>query len=230
MKNCGVKHITSAVYHPSSNGLAERMVQTFKGVLKKSKESLHLTLDRFLFNYRMTPHSTTGVAPAELMFGRKLRCRLDLLSPSLSEKVAAKQQDQRKHHASFPRNVKIQADDKVMIRNYSQRGSRWLPATVNQKTGPLSYHCRLDAGGMVKRHQDQIHLRSVSPPPPLKPVMSPPVLNEDLSLSSTGQGVQEPFIVPDVPTSATPSSVALQDTGLPRRSTRARKPVDRLDL
>ena len=234
MKNCGVKHVTSAVYHPSTNGLAERMVQTFKRALKRSEESLQLTLDRFLFNYRMTPHTTTGVAPAELMFGRKLRCRLDLLWPTLSEKVAAKQQQQRKNHAKFPRKVVINSDDKVMIRNYSQRGARWSPATVDCKTGPLSYRCQLDSGGMVRRHQDQIHLRSESPPPPLKPVTSLPVTNQpelvDLPLSRTEQNVREPCIVPVAPTSVTQSSEIIQDTCLPRRSTRLRKPVDRLNL
>ena len=34
---------------------------------------------RLLSRYRVTPQSTTGRSPAELMFGRKLRTRLDLL-------------------------------------------------------------------------------------------------------------------------------------------------------
>ena len=31
----GIKHLTTALYHPSFNGLAERMVQTFKTTIKK---------------------------------------------------------------------------------------------------------------------------------------------------------------------------------------------------
>lgn len=31
---------------------------------------------KYLFAYRTTPHSTTGVSPAELMFRRKLRTKL----------------------------------------------------------------------------------------------------------------------------------------------------------
>ena len=79
MRSAGIKHITSAVYKPSTNGLAERMVQSFKRALHVSSELTRLALDRFLFNYRLTPYSTTGVSPAELMFGRRLRSRFDLV-------------------------------------------------------------------------------------------------------------------------------------------------------
>ena len=229
MKNCGIRHITSAVYKPATNGLAERMVQTFKSSLKKSTEPIQITLDRFLFNYRMTPHSTTGVSPAELMFGRKLRCRLDLLWPTLSDKVAAKQQGQRKNHTNVPRKVDLSISDPIMIRNYAQRGSRWLPATVNEKTGPLSYRCKLSDGGVVKRHQDQIHLRSRSPPPPLRRILPPPLHEENLESSVLEPEVCEQPSGSHV-SSETQNMAQSESPNLPRRSSRVRKPVTRLDL
>jgi len=67
----GIKHITSAPYHPASNGLAERAVQTFKSALKKLKNgTLETRIQRFLFDYGITPHSTTGVSPASLLLNR----------------------------------------------------------------------------------------------------------------------------------------------------------------
>ena len=82
----GIKHITTSPYHPSSNGLAERAIQTFKNGLRKMRDgSLKTKLARFLFFYRTTPQSTTGMSPGKLLFGRKLRSPLDLLKPDLDQ-------------------------------------------------------------------------------------------------------------------------------------------------
>ena len=64
-------HIQRAAYHPSSNGLAETAV--VKAGLKKMRDgSMETRLARYLLTYRVTPHSTTGVAPLELLMNCKL--------------------------------------------------------------------------------------------------------------------------------------------------------------
>ncbi len=76
MRNNGISHVKSAPFHPSSNGLAERAVQTFKESMKKVKgDTLETRLSGFLFKYLITPYSTTGLSPAEMLLARR-----DLLS------------------------------------------------------------------------------------------------------------------------------------------------------
>lgn len=66
----GVKHPTYSPYHPGSNGLAERAVQTLKNELKKVQGgSLESCIAKVLFTYRITPHATTGRSPPELLLG-----------------------------------------------------------------------------------------------------------------------------------------------------------------
>ena len=91
----GIRHVQTAPYHPLSNGLVERAVQVFKqGMCKQSMGSIHEKIARLLFQYCITPHSTTGTTPAEMLLGRKLHFRLDLLKPNIGQKVIDKQQQQ----------------------------------------------------------------------------------------------------------------------------------------
>ena len=72
----GIRHIRVSPYHPSSNGLAERFVQTFKTAMKKGEReglSVEHRLAVFLLSYRTTPHATTGVSPSVQFMGRPLR-------------------------------------------------------------------------------------------------------------------------------------------------------------
>ena len=87
-KQNGICHVRSAPYHPASNGLVERAVQTFKDFMKKMRDgSVEVNVLRFLLQYRITPHSTTGISPAEMLMGRRPRSRLDLVVPDMNSKV-----------------------------------------------------------------------------------------------------------------------------------------------
>ena len=79
LQDNGIKSIFSAPYHPSSNTETERFVRTLKCGLKKNKGKVSklFRLHEFVLVYRSTPHSTTSQLLSELMFGCRIRTRLD---------------------------------------------------------------------------------------------------------------------------------------------------------
>ncbi|XP_062551120.1 uncharacterized protein K02A2.6-like [Armigeres subalbatus] len=90
----GIEHVTTAPFHPQSNGQAERFVDTFKRALKKLEEGKGTTdeiLETFLLAYRSTPNRSApeGLSPSEHMFGRRIRTCLELLRPPTKQQQSA---------------------------------------------------------------------------------------------------------------------------------------------
>lgn len=111
----GISHMTSPPYHPASNGQAECYVKIAKRGIKSSLQTSNnlresrLKVFKYLFDYRNSVHSTTGTSPAQLVFGRGLRSRLDMLRPrspppsspsstALAQHVRSKQYSQAEAH------------------------------------------------------------------------------------------------------------------------------------
>ena len=69
LRKNGVKHIKSAPYHPSSNGVVERFIQTFKKSMRSGEhqgQPFDQYLSMFLLTYHSTAHSTTNMSPCML--------------------------------------------------------------------------------------------------------------------------------------------------------------------
>ena len=159
MKANGIKHIRSAPYHPSSNGLVERFVQTSKRAMKageKDGQALSTRLSQFLLCYRSTPHTTTNVSPGELFLQRKIHTRFDLLKPDLESLVNAKQSDQKKYHDSHSQLRQFSSSQLVMAKDFRAQ-NKWIPGVIVDSSGPVSYNIELQDGKVIKRHVD--HLR-----------------------------------------------------------------------
>ena len=80
MKKNSILYIKSAPYHRATNRCTERLVRTFKNTFRKIERSgsLNEKLNTFLFTYRITPQSTTGISPAELLMYRKCDSKLSI--------------------------------------------------------------------------------------------------------------------------------------------------------
>ena len=88
VSNNAICHVLTSSYHPASNGLAERTVQTFKSAMRKMATGpLETRIAKFLFHQHPTPTTTRGNAPAELLIGRRPRSLLDVMRPDLSYTV-----------------------------------------------------------------------------------------------------------------------------------------------
>ena len=75
------------------------------------------------------------------------------------------QSRQKKQRDQHSRKREVKLGDAVSVRNYS-RGSKWVPGTIIQETGPLSVRVELEDGMVVRRHHDQLISRSTQPPCP----------------------------------------------------------------
>lgn len=153
----GIRHTLVAPYHPSSNGAAENAVKLVKRALKKAQvenENVNTALSRFLFSYRNTEHSTTGREPAMLMFGRRLRGRLDLLRPDTRDLVRQRQEVSERRRESTLRVT--EPHDSVLLRDYTKGRAKWTEGTVVRRESPVSYTVKSRDGRVHKRHIDQI--------------------------------------------------------------------------
>ncbi|XP_048775178.2 uncharacterized protein K02A2.6-like [Ostrea edulis] len=177
----GIKHIKTSPYHPSSNGLAERFVQTFKQAMKCSRSDLgniKEKLANFLLAYRNIPYCTTNETPAILMMGRELRTKMQLMRPNVESHVKQKQQEmcaQRSAH-----NREFEPGQSVMMRDY-RGNNKWIPGTIAQRTGPVSYRVQVDPMTQWRRHADQIVVSQV-------PMMTPSVEIPESKQSSEPSG------------------------------------------
>ncbi|KAL5469129.1 hypothetical protein EMCRGX_G030333 [Ephydatia muelleri] len=210
VKRNGIRHVRSAPYHPSSNGQAERVVQTFKEAILKTTGDLDARLARCLFQYRLTPHTTTGLSPAEMLFGRRPCSHLDLLHPDISSKVTQRQDLQKEAHDQHAKYRKFQNGDLV-----------YAPGN----------------GQAVRRHTDHVKARSTTPEPQVPKKTTavqqdevfdlPDIQEEAATRDEEGSPMVDiPVPLADVVIQAVPEPIP---NPVPlRRSTRDRRPPDRL--
>lgn len=183
----GIKHITSAPYHPASNGQAENSVKTIKKGLKvtlqanDSNSKIQKKINKFLFDYRNSIHCTTGFSPAQLMFGRPLRCRFDLLRNQVSNNhidsnsimsnpstaplstqaninVSSKQISQCEQYGG-KRNTSFSEGDRVLVKHFYNNGNKhtWKTGIIKKKVGTRMFEVFIPEINInVKKHVDHL--------------------------------------------------------------------------
>ncbi|XP_037871610.1 uncharacterized protein K02A2.6-like [Bombyx mori] len=152
-----ILHVTSSPYHPRTNGLAERLVRTFKNRMASvDNTNLERRLLEFLFTYRNTPHSSTGKSPAEMMFGRQLNCILSNIRP---DKRRLMQYLQVKENIRTT-SPSYRPSDQVYIKTRNDK--IWEPAVITSRKHKYSYIVSTPGGLEKRRHADHIRPRESS--------------------------------------------------------------------
>ena len=130
----------------------------------QSSKPVKEKLAKFLIAYRNTPHSTTGESPAQLLLGRPLRTRLDLVKPNLNRKMVNQQHQQgiKAANEKGRQQRQLVVGDAVMSQDY--RGDlKWRSGLIVKKTGPLMYEVQVAPGIVWHRHIDQLRPTAVEP-------------------------------------------------------------------
>ena len=136
MQWAGIKHKVVSPDDPEANGLAENFMKNLKktwNIAKMENKSPQQELYNFLRHYRATPHTTTGKAPAELLFNRPYKTRL----PQVATDTMDKDQGVRAHdnhkkaiqkyykdRAANVRQHNIRPGDNVIIQNKKRLGAQ----------------------------------------------------------------------------------------------------------
>jgi hypothetical protein len=157
----GIQHIMTAPYHPNSNGLAERFVQTWKNALNKMKEiSTQQALNKFLLSYRTTPNINTSekTSPAEALFGRPIRSIMNLMQPkTLVPRIRNKKMENQYNRRHGAKEKNLKPKEKVKIRLQHKKGEKWLEGCVIERIGNAMYNVLIDKNNKVVRaHADQL--------------------------------------------------------------------------
>ena len=152
-------HRTSSPHHAQSNGMAERVVQTIKNMLKKAKAD---GKDPYLclLNLRSNPMENIGASPAQLLMGQRVRTRLpttlQLLKPTMVANAVQQlfENRQKKQKQYFDQGAralqKLHVGDNVRI----WQDGTWNPAQVTGLSEqPRSYVVQMPEGQVYRRNR-----------------------------------------------------------------------------
>lgn len=87
MEEYGINHQRITPLWPQANSEAERFMKPLMKAVRSAHvegRDWHKELYIFLLNYRSTPHATTGVTPAQLLFNRQINMKIPQLRRPLN--------------------------------------------------------------------------------------------------------------------------------------------------
>ena len=119
MAEFGIHHRRVTPYHPAANGEVERFNRTMKKTIQAAiaeNRDWRTALQNFLLSYRVTPHATTGIPPAELMFNRPIKDKLiNMTRTSQQPSPQKRDREQKRKIASYANERNHAADHQIKV-------------------------------------------------------------------------------------------------------------------
>ena len=224
-------HITSSPHNPQGNGHAERGVQTAKRILQQKDPLLALMC------YRSTPCATTGVSPAELLMGRKIKTTLPTLEANLQprwpdlelvrNKDAMEKQKQafyfNQRHGARPL-PSLKPGDPVLMKLDHQKSWKTPAIVTGEGITPRSFVIETPQGATLRRNRR--HLQHV----PETAGAAHPLAPDGLQQGAAGQQPDPPVTTDTTSPTASVKPPDPQNGLFHTRSGRQSKPGERLNL
>ena len=153
MKTNGIQHRTSKALWRQANGEVERQNRSLLKALKiaqAEKKNLKVEMRKLLTAYRTTPHSSTGVSPAKLLFNRAIRSKIPELTKSEYIDSEARDRDaemkqRRTDYADERRGAQensLAPGDHVLVKQRKENKLSTTFEDVNMATKSQLYHLK----------------------------------------------------------------------------------------
>lgn len=161
-ESMGIELIHSSPRYPQSNGLSEKAVGIFKGMLKKCKDNTDINIA--LLNYRSTPVAGLDYSPSQLLMSRSLRTNLPCTDNYLKPKIPMNAHEamvnlKQKSKENYDKNVIVRKpfEEGENITFQSRPDRTWYSGQIIQKQGPRSYLVKTEKGKVIRRNQKHLN-------------------------------------------------------------------------
>ncbi|MES9882797.1 MAG: RNase H-like domain-containing protein [Sedimenticola sp.] len=166
----GIKHSRVLPYWPRANGLVERFNKSLNKSIRASvlqKLNWRVEMDKFLLQYRATPHCTTNISPAELLYNRQIVTKVPQYNATrVPRKLRIRDSQQKrkiKMYANRNKSSIIQKFNQgqnvviLKLRDHTKTSPTWEKTpfiVVNQKGTMLLL--KSETGNMLRRHVSHV--------------------------------------------------------------------------
>ena len=173
LRDNNIKHRTSTPLWSQANGEVERQNKSLLKAMRVAHSEgrdWRKELQKFLLGYRSTPHTTTGVSPAKLLFGRESRSNFpgaeELRSASNDSEVLERDRDRKQKGKDYADNLRgacesnLKEGDKVLLQKpKSDKLSPSFEATPYEVVNKQGGHVEIKSPAGIHYKRNVTHLQ-----------------------------------------------------------------------